>query len=245
MEITMNLINSLFNKYLHLQKDVDDLNQKYLINIALSKLDFSAKYHKISKNNNIINIKSHNYFINVFNENDNDKDNIINKCLLYEQDKIFDKTPTGENYCKPPPCYYNDIINNIDCYKDLRKPNLFICVKYANITIDLIEKNYKITQSYFNIRKPTNDKYNYFSDIINNIDNPSYYFINNYKKDNDKNNDKKDIYFIPNDIIFTNDIKKIIIKPIMQEKCIISIDVDIEPLLSNEIIIKEYEGSFI
>jgi len=243
MEITMNLINSLFNKYLHLQKDVDDLNHKYLINIALSKLDFAPKYHKISKNNNIINIKCHNYFINVL--NDNDKDKTINKCLLYEQDKIFDKTPTGENYCKPPPCYYDEIINNIDCYKDLRKPNLFICVKYANITIDLIEKNYKITQSYFNIRKPTNDKYNYFSDIINNIDNPSYYFINNNDKDNDKNNDKKDIYFIPNDIIFTNDIKKIIIKPIMQEKCIISIDVDIEPLLSNEIRIKEYEGSFI
>jgi hypothetical protein len=248
MEITMNLINSLFNKYLHLQKDVDDLNQKYLINIALSKLDFSAKYHKMIKNNNIINIKSHNYFINVFNDNDNNDnkdDNIINKCLLYEQHLIFNKTFNGDSYVIPPPCYYNDIINNIDCYKDLRKPNLFICVKYANITIDLIEKNYKITQSYFNIRKPTNDKYNYFSDIINNIDNPSYYFINNYKKDNDKNNDKKDIYFIPNDIIFTNDIKKIIIKPIMQEKCIISIGVDIEPLLSNEIRIKEYEGSFI
>jgi hypothetical protein len=164
MEITMNLINSLFNKYLHLQKDVDDLNHKYLINIALSKLDFGAICHKIIKDNNIINIKCHNYFINIF--NDNNKDDIINKCLLYEQDNIFYKTPTGDNVCSPPPCYYDEIINNIDCYKHLRKLNLFICVKYADITIN---------QSYFNIRKPTKDKYNYFSDIITNIDNPSYY----------------------------------------------------------------------
>jgi len=245
MEITINLINSLFNKYLHLQKDVDDLNHKYLMNIALSKLDFAPKYHKIIKNNNIINIKSHNYFINVFNNNNDNKDNIINKCLLYEQHLIFNKTFNGDNYVIPPPCYYNDIINNIDSYNDLRKPNLFICVKYANIIIDLIEKNYKIKQFYFNIRKPTNDKYNYFSDIINNIDNPSYYFINNDDKNNNNKNDKKDIYFIQDDIIFTNDIKKIIIKPIMQERYIISPDVNIEPLLSNEIIIKENEGSFI
>ena len=244
MEITMNLINYLFNKYLHLQKDIDDLNDKYLINIALSKLDFSPKYHKIIKNNNTINIKSHNYFINVFNDNNDNNDNNINRCLLYEQHLIFNKTFNGDNYVIPPHCYYDEIINNIDYYKDLRKPNLFICVKYANITIDLIEKNYKIIQSYFNIRKPTNDKYNYFSDIINNIDNPSYYFINNNENDK-KDNDKRDIYFISDDIIFTNDIKKIIIKPIMQERYIISIDVDIKPFLSNEIRIKEYEGSFI
>jgi hypothetical protein len=187
------IIDTLFNNYLTIKSNVDDLNDKYLINMVLSKLDFSPKNHKIIKDNDNIIIKCHDYFINVFKDNDD----IINKCLTYEQDLIIDK--------QPPPYYYDEIINNIDCYKHLRIPNLFICVKYANITIDTITKNYKINQCYFNIRKPTTDKYNYFSDIITNIDNPSYYFINN---------NEKDIYFIPENIIFTNDNKKIIIEPI-------------------------------
>jgi hypothetical protein len=216
------IIDTLFNNYLTLKSNVDDLNDKYLINIALSKLDFSPKNHKIIKDNDNIIINCHDYFINVFKDNNDD---IINKCLIYEQDLIFDK--------QPPPYYYDEIINNIDCYKHLRIPNLFICVKYANITINTITKNYKINQCYFNIRKPTTDKYNYFSDIITNIDNPSYYFINN---------NEKDIYFIPENIIFRNDNKKIIIEPIIPSINKLSDDIDIKPLLSNEIKIKNYNG---
>jgi hypothetical protein len=219
------IIDTLFNNYLTIKSNVDDLNDKYLINITLSKLDFSPKNHKIIKDNDNIIIKCHDYFINVFKDNNDD---IINKCLTYEQDLIVDK--------QPPPYYYDEIINNIDCYKHLRIPNLFICVKYANITIDTITKNYKINQCYFNIRKPTTDKYNYFSDIITNIDNPSYYFINN---------NEKDIYFIPENIIFTNDNKKIIIEPIIPSINKLSDDIDIKPLLSNEIKIKNYNGIII
>jgi hypothetical protein len=53
----------------------------------------------------------------------------------------------------------------------------------------------KLKQSNFNIRKPTNDQYNLFSDIVNNIDNPDYYFINNNNSNNIKT-DESDIYFI-------------------------------------------------
>ncbi len=57
---------------------------------------------------------------------------------------IFDKTINNENYIKPPPCYYDEIINNIDGYKHLRILNLFICIKYADIIIDLTAKNIKL-----------------------------------------------------------------------------------------------------
>ena len=40
MEITMNLLNKLLNNFSNLKKDVEDLNDKYLINIVFSKLDF-------------------------------------------------------------------------------------------------------------------------------------------------------------------------------------------------------------
>ena len=234
MEITMNLLNKLFNNFSNLKKDVEDLNDKYLINIVFSKLDFSPKNYKIIRkyNDNIINIKCHNYFSNI--ENDNVKDIL----LTYEQDKVFYKTPTGDNTCNPPPCYYNEIINNI------AHKNIFICIQYADIIIDLNAKRYNIKQSYFNIRKPTNDQYNLFSDIVNNIDNPDYYFINNNNSNNIKT-DESDIYFIPEDIIYTNDIKKIIIKPIMQKVNTILDDIDFKPLLSNQIRVKDYNGIFI
>lgn len=126
----------------------------------------------------------------------------------------------------------------------MRRLNIFICIQYADIIIDLNAKRYNIKQSYFNIRKPSTDQYNLFSDIVNNIDNPDYYFINNNNSNNIKM-DESDIYFIPEDIIYTNDIEKIIIKPIMQKVNTILDDIDIKPLLSNQIRVKDYNGIFI
>lgn len=76
-----------------------------------------------------------------------------------------------------------------------------------SLIIDLNAKRYNIKQSNFNIRKPTNDQYNLFSDIVNNIDNPDYYFINNNNSNNIKT-DESDIYFIPEDIIIQMILKK-------------------------------------
>ena len=256
MKITFNLINQLYNSFLKLEKNVEDLNDKYLINMVFSKLDFAPKNYKIIRkyNDNIINIKCHNYFSNISNDNGNDKDDNDNDnnngndndngndkeiLLRYEQNKCF-----NNNSLMPPPSYYDEIINNIDCYKHMRKLNIFICIQYADITIDLNTKRYNIKQSYFNIRKPTTDENNLFSDIVNNIDNPNYYFINNNNSNNIKT-DESDIYFIPENIIYTNDIKKIIIKPIMPISNTISNDIDIKPLLSNQIRVKDYNGIFI
>jgi hypothetical protein len=235
MTTVLDLINRLYNSFLKLEKNVEDLNDRYLINIVFSKLDFAPKNYKIIRkyNDNMINIKCHNYFSNI--ENNNDKEIL----LEYEQDKCF-----NNNSLMPPPQYYNEIINNIDCYKHMRKLNIFICIQYADITIDLNAKRYNIKQSYFNIRKPTTDENNLFSDIVNNIDNPDYYFINN-NNSNIIKIDESDIYFIPENIIYTNDIKKIIIKPIMPITNTISNDIDIKPLLSNQIRVKDYNGIFI
>ena len=57
-----------------------------IINTILSKLDFSPIYHKIIKKDNKIFIKCHSYFINIFN---NDNDNIILKTIEYKQPSIF------------------------------------------------------------------------------------------------------------------------------------------------------------
>ena len=48
----MNLLNKLFNNFSNLKKDVEDLNDKYLINIVFSKLDFSPKNYKIIRKYN-------------------------------------------------------------------------------------------------------------------------------------------------------------------------------------------------
>ena len=117
------------------------------------------------KNNNKIKINCHNYFINIFkDENENE---VITKSFNYNQDVIFTHAANGDSYCMPPPHFYNEIINNIDSYT--RQPNLYICMQYATNTINLVENKYKIIHNYFNIRKPSEDIKNEFSDIITNF----------------------------------------------------------------------------
>jgi hypothetical protein len=61
-----------------------------LINIVLSKLNFEPKHINYVKKNNKIIINCHNYFINIFkNENENE---VITKSLNYNQDLIFNRT---------------------------------------------------------------------------------------------------------------------------------------------------------
>jgi hypothetical protein len=149
----------------------------------------------------------------------------------------------------PPPQFYYDIIDNIDNYK--REPNLYLCITYADIIIDLETQNYKITKSNFNIRKPTDDKYKLFETIINNIDNYSYYFKLKYdlKSINQSysNINNNNIYDFNNiDLSFINDnndeIKLELIMPSLNS---ISPDIDTKPLLSNQIKINILKGGFI
>ena len=258
MDIIVNLINLMSEKFIMINDKLDDMIYRNIINIVLSKLDFTPKYHKIIKKDNKIFIKCHSYFINIFNDNDNgngndnDNDNgndeeIKFKTLKYNQSPIL--THTG-NSCMPPPQYYNDIISNYDYNKCKKNKDLYLCVKYADITIDLDNNNYKIIKSNFNIRKPYDDKFKLFEKIINNIDNPSYYFICNYDLNSlnktypDIKNNIYDIYNIS--ISFVNDIDiYIIIDVIMPTITSLSTDIDTKPLVSNQIKSIVVNGGFI
>ena len=219
-----------------------------LINIALSKLNFEPKHINYVKKNNKIIINCHNYFINIFkNENENE---VITKSFNYNQDVIFTHAANGDSYCMPPPQYYNEIINNIDGFNDRRQHNLYICVQYADITIDLAKKRYKIVHCNFNIRKPTVDSKKEFSDIITNLENSNYYFriIYDISSINEGYSDiTNHIYDLTKiTAVFTNDTTKmIIIEPIMPEMNKISLNIDTNPMISNQIKIDEYSGIFI
>jgi hypothetical protein len=238
MDIFVNLINLLSDK-------INDMSDKNIINIVLSKLDFSPKYYKVIKNDNKIFIKCHSCYINIWKDIDT-YDEIKKKALEYRQSMIYSHT---KNSCMPPPQFYYDIIDNIDNYK--REPNLYLCITYADIIIDLETQNYKITKSNFNIRKPTDDKYKLFETIINNIDNYSYYFKLKYdlKSINQSysNINNNNIYDFNNiDLSFINDnndeIKLELIMPSLNS---ISPDIDTKPLLSNQIKINILKGGFI
>ena len=129
---------------------------------------------------------------------------------------------------------------------------LYLCVKYADITIDLDNNNYKIIKSFFNIRKPYDDKFNLFEKIINNIDNPSYYFICNYDLNslNESYSDIKNNIYDLNaiSITFVNNIDNndnIIIDVIMPSITSLSTDIDTKPLVSNQIKRIVINGGFI
>jgi hypothetical protein len=239
MDILVNLINLLTDK-------INDISDKNIINIVLSKLDFIPNHYKVIKNDSKIFIKCHNYYINVFNDDDYNKDEIKIKAIEYIQSLIYSHT---ENSCIPPPQHYNEIINNIDSYKS-RNPNLYICIIYADIIIDLETQNYKITKSYFNIRKPTEDKYKLFETIITNIDNSSYYFNLNY----DLKSINEAYSNIDNNIYHLTDIKLSFIGKNGEENKIglimptissISPEIDTKPLLSNQIKTNIIKGGFI
>ena len=200
------------------------MDERELIDNIISTLDFIPKHHKIIKKDNKIFIKCHTYFINIFNNNEED---VKIKTIEYIQPSLF----INNNY--------NNIINNIN------NKELYICVNYADIIIDLDNNSYNIIKSNFNIRKPTFDKFNLFQKIIDNL-NTNYFIINydtmfiNYYYSNFNSN----IYHITNiDIIFINDNNdKIIIDLLMKTTSIISPDIYIKPLINNQfkiIIIKK------
>jgi hypothetical protein len=252
MDIIVNLINLMSEKFIMINDKVDDMLYRNIINMVLSKLDFTPKYHKIIKKDNKIIINCHSYFINIFNDinnNDMNEEEIKLKTLEYSQCSVFSHT---DNSSMPVPHYYNDIISNYDLNKCKKIKDLYLCVKYADITIDLDNNNYKIIKSFFNIRKPYDDKFNLFEKIINNIDNPSYYFVCNYDLNslNESYSDIKNNIYDLNaiSITFINNIDNndnIIIDVIMPSITSLSTDIDTKPLVSNQIKRTVFNGGFI
>jgi hypothetical protein len=213
----------------------DIRNEKNIINIVLAKLNFKPKYYNLNKKDNIIFIKCHNYYINVYKNHNKNSEYYKMNILRYKQPLIFSNNS------------YISICENYNQIKNKLNQNLYICIKYADIIINLENKNYNIIYTYFNIRKPSNDKYKLFENIIYNIDNPEYYFICEYDM-NDININYCDfdnnIYDLNNiKIIFLNNKYMIYIDVIMPTIFTLSTDIDTKPLVSNQIkriIINDY-----
>ena len=172
MEILADLINLLSDKII-------EMNEKYLINIVLSKLDFSPKFYKVIKKDNKIYIKCHYYktLDNCFNNMMFKYD--VNETPLYHISIDNDRTTY----------IFNTSNNNIPYKLKNLDGKTALSIIYADILIDLETKNYKIITSYYHIYKfsPNPDREALYSKIINFLDDPSYYIIVNDIYDTDLN----------------------------------------------------------
>jgi hypothetical protein len=216
------------------------MNELFLIDTAISKLDFVPQYNKSIKINNKIYVRCHSYFINIYNnyattiETIDIDEEIKIKAIEYMQPKIY----IDNNY-NPISEKYNDIIDN-------KNSNLYICITHADIIIDLDKKNYKIYKVNFNIRKPTEDKYNLFEKIINNIN--TYYFNINYELmyiTYHLSDVINSIYYINTmSITLTNDIDAINIDLLQHTATSISQEIDYKPFIFNEVKLKVVDINF-
>jgi hypothetical protein len=131
-----------------IRNEINEVNEKRIINIVLSKLDFSPKYHKIIKKDNKIFIKCHYYskeFSHLLFNNE-----ILN-IIKTNKDGFYIRSNINDN---------NKLVNY--------NPNKNLGIIVFDIMINLII-----------------DDNNYYSNIINYLENPEYYIqINNIYDDN-------------------------------------------------------------
>ena len=220
---------------------IDDMNESRIINIILSKLEFCSNHYNIIRKRDKIYIRCH--------------------CMIEENKFIYDDL-IFKNYN-----IATELYNKFD-----KKVYNINAIKLVNIIINLKEKKYKINITSIHI---LNDKNDIFSNMKNKINNNSYYFINNLIDSNLKINDNRNIiynetqncalkeYLLCNrdtylydkytcsnyHIILTNDKERIQINSLLTSYSknieYLSNDIGINPLISNEIRIKEIESSFI
>ena len=233
---------------------LNEINEKNIINMVLSKLDFYPNHYKIIKKDNKIYIKCHYYTL--------DCSHYIISCyninyIQYNSNGYYIKV-YGNHELK------TKILNNYAPGKD-------IGIITIDILIDLNKKYYKIITSYFQIITC-----NYYlnedlhSKIINYLDDPSFYInisniydnnlnINNnipnyyfepfYQKLANKEKRFRCNYIKPFNIIITNDTEILILKPIITQLgehpntiMKVSEDIDIEPHINNHISIHKITG---
>ena len=148
-----------------IRNEINEVNEKRIINTVLSKLDFSPKYHKIIKKDNKIYIKCHYYskeFSHLLFNNE-----ILN-IIKSNKDGFYIRSNINDN---------NKLVNY--------NPNKNLGIIVFDIIINMKNKEYKIITSYFQIINLIIDDNNYYSNIINYLENPEYYIqINNIYDDN-------------------------------------------------------------
>ena len=291
------------------------MNEVFLIDTAIAKLDFVPKYNKSIKINNKIYVRCHSYFINIYNNIPiTTPDNITNTTIteptpttvteptpnntittpettttITEPTPITVAEPTPTTVTEPTPTTvteptsttvaepistttaiidideeikikaieyiqpkiyidnnYNPISEKFNDIIDNTNSNLYICITHADIIIDLDKKNYKIYKVNFNIRKPTEDRYNLFEKIINNIN--TYYFNINYDVmyiTYHLSDVINSIYYINTmSISLTDNIDAINIDLIQHTATSISQEIDYKPFIFNEVKLKVVDINF-
>jgi hypothetical protein len=231
--------------------------ERNIINLVLSKLDYSPKHYKIIKKDNKIFIKCHYYTTNnshlIFNGS------IINKIKHDSNDNYYITTYTKEHATSL-------FLTNYDKNKELG-------IITFDIMIDFISKNYKIINSYFQIINCIKDDDNIYTKLITYLQDPTFYINVNYIYDNNLNiynhnlNSYNELfykqfgkreqlyrfnYMEKFNIIITNDKNRIVITPILNQirkktNLIIEISniIDIKPHINNNIAVKIISGIFI
>lgn len=237
-------------------KKFNEIDEKRIINIVLSKLQTSINHHKIIKKNNKIYIKCHYYCKNIIiSRNNLSYNSVLEKDYLNNYNIIYYENNSS----------YKKILNNYDPIK-----NIGIIV--FDIIIDMKIKKYEIITSKFHIINVKIDYQNIYTKIINYLDNPEYYIILNgiYDKDfklfgmNGINNIYEDYYkydksfklyykYKEFNMTITNDKKYFIINSILSDKSSdtiknieVSPDIDTKPHIDNDsFIISKISGSFL
>ena len=233
---------------------LNEMNERIIINMVLSKLDFYPNHYKIIKNDKKIYIKCHfytldcsHYLISSYNINYIQYNSKGYYIKIYGNHEL--KTRTLNNYA----------------------PGKDIGIIVIDILIDLNEKYYKIITTYFQILTCNYYiKEDLYSTIINYLDDPSFYIniSNIYDNNLNINNNIPNYYFEPFyqnlankekkfrcnyiksfNIIITNDIETLTLKPIISQLgehpntiMEVSKDIDIEPHINNHISIHKITG---
>lgn len=237
-------------------KKFNEIDEKRIINIVLSKLQTSINHHKIIKKNNKIYIKCHYYCKNIIiSRNNSSYNSVLEKDYLNNYNIIYYENNSS----------YKKILNNYDPIKN-------IGIIIFDIIIDMKIKKYEIITSKFHIINVKIDYQNIYTKIINYLDNPEYYIILNgiYDKDfklfgmNGINNIYEDYYkydksfklyykYKEFNMTITNDKKHFIINSILSDKSSdtiknieVSPDIDTKPHIDNDsFIISKISGSFL
>lgn len=243
MEILNNIITIINDNYLKIRNEIDNINDKYLINLVLSKLDFIPLNYKIIRNDNKIIIKCHN--INKYN-------------FVNETNKLYNIIKNDNEG------YYIDICNNKKYICKLPNYLIKFNIKIVDILIDLSNKNYKIIICDFEIIKCIYDIDNLYYKIINYLNDKSFYInINGIYDENYNLNENiyadnyNQSYYKIFNIEITDDNEKITIEPAISYTYIdndkknmeaimhINNNIDTKPFINNLIKINKIAGGFI
>lgn len=193
------IVKTNFEKF-HIKKlilKIQDIlmnnNDKYLINLILMKFPSGNNNYRINNENpNIITINYYDYSLIFTNNIINSFYNIKDLYTIYHENSSYISYENFENendnnlISNPNILYkinnFNNIYNFIENYNYKNSKYIYIKLILYNININKLYKSYKIIKTTYFIKKNILDTSNNFLNLFKNLNNRSYYFINENKK---------------------------------------------------------------